>query len=93
VVGPAIRHILDLDVQELGDIRQLFVRHCLERRHAFLRAAFFEEWRQVLSMVIHQHHVRRNQARSRCSMSCLPVAKGAVLLKQRLPPCCRNFVW
>ena len=83
LVGAAIRHILHLQVQEFGNVRQLLVRHGCECRHAFFRAAFLEEWRKVLSMIVCEYHVRRDQAWPRRSASCLSVAKCAVLHEQR----------
>src|SRR5579862_5457883 len=83
VVSAAIRHILHLEMQELGNIGQLPIRHPGKRRHAFSRNAFLEERRQVFSVVVAEDQVRRNQARSYGPASRFAVAISTLARKQR----------
>ena len=85
MVSPAVRNVLNLQMQKLRNILQLIARKRSKRRHAPLRAALLEERCQSLAMIVAEHCIRGDQAGPRRAARLWTVAKGTVFLVQRRP--------
>jgi hypothetical protein len=92
MICTAVGDILDLQMQEFGDILELIVGHAGEGRHALFRAPLFQKGHQVLAMIVAQNHVGGDEVRTFRAARLGSVAEGTALLEQRRAACRRRLI-
>jgi hypothetical protein len=79
-------------MEEFGDVFELIVAQASESRHTFFGTAGLEERDKMLAMIVAEHNVGRNEARTFSTASLRSMAEAAVLLKQRCATRCGRLV-
>src|ERR1700678_2273997 len=76
--GPAISDVLDLLVQKLGHVVALLITQRCKGRHASFGAPSFQKFRNERALLVLQHQLRVNEARSLGAARERAVAEGAI---------------
>src|SRR5580698_4507454 len=80
-------------MEEFGDVFELIVAQASESRHTFFGTAGLEERDKMLAMIVAEHNVGRNEARTFSAASLRSMTERTVLLKQRRAPSRSHPVW